>query len=86
MFNSVRSHGLQPTRFLCPWDSPGKNTGVGFMAFSRGSSQSRDRTCVSNAALADGFFTTSTTREALTVRVTCTDPPKSKVISDKGRV
>ena len=23
-------HGLQPTRFLCPWDSPGKNTGVGW--------------------------------------------------------
>ena len=22
-------HGLQPTRFLRPWDSPGKNTGVG---------------------------------------------------------
>ena len=22
-------HGLQPTRLLCPWDSPGKNTGVG---------------------------------------------------------
>ena len=21
--------GLQPTRFLCPWDCPGKNTGVG---------------------------------------------------------
>ena len=21
--------GRQPTRFLCPWDSPGKNTGVG---------------------------------------------------------
>ena len=21
--------GLQPTRFLCPWDYPGKNTGVG---------------------------------------------------------
>ena len=20
---------LQPTRLLCPWDSPGKNTGVG---------------------------------------------------------
>ena len=27
--NSVRPHGLQPTRLLCPWDSPGKNTGVG---------------------------------------------------------
>ena len=22
-------HGLQPTRFLCPWDFPGKNTRVG---------------------------------------------------------
>ena len=22
-------HGLQPTRLLCSWDSPGKNTGVG---------------------------------------------------------
>ena len=21
--------GLQPTKLLCPWDSPGKNTGVG---------------------------------------------------------
>ena len=26
--NSVRPHGLQPTRLLCPWDSAGKNTGV----------------------------------------------------------
>ena len=23
------SHGLEPTRLLCPLDSPGKNTGVG---------------------------------------------------------
>ena len=22
-------HRWQPTRLLCPWDSPGKNTGVG---------------------------------------------------------
>ena len=27
--NSLRPHGLQPTRLLCPWDSSGKNTGVG---------------------------------------------------------
>ena len=27
--DSSRPHGLQPTRLLCPWDSPGKNTGVG---------------------------------------------------------
>ena len=24
----LRVYGLQPTRLLCPWDSPGKNTGV----------------------------------------------------------
>ena len=27
--NSYRPHGLQPTRLLCPGDSPGKSTGVG---------------------------------------------------------
>ena len=27
--NSVRPHRRQPTRLLHPWDSPGKNTGVG---------------------------------------------------------
>jgi len=27
--DSVRPYGLQPTRLLRPWDSPGKNTGVG---------------------------------------------------------
>ena len=25
----LQPHGLQPTRLLCPWSSPGKNTGVG---------------------------------------------------------
>ena len=25
----LRPHGLQPTRLLCPWDFPGKDTGVG---------------------------------------------------------
>ena len=24
--DSLRPHGLQPARFLCPWNSPGKNT------------------------------------------------------------
>ena len=27
--DSVRPHGLQPTSLLCPWDFPGKHTGVG---------------------------------------------------------
>ena len=26
--NSLQLRGLQPTRLLCPWHSPGKNTGV----------------------------------------------------------
>ena len=25
----LQPHGLQPTRLFCPWDSPGKNTGMG---------------------------------------------------------
>ena len=29
MSNSVRSHRRQPTRLPRPWDSPGKNTGMG---------------------------------------------------------
>ena len=29
MSDSVRSHRRKPTRLPCPWDSPGKNTGVG---------------------------------------------------------
>ena len=29
MSDSVRPHRWQPTMLLCPWDSPGKNTGMG---------------------------------------------------------
>ena len=27
--DSSRPHGLQPTKLLCPWNFPGKSTGVG---------------------------------------------------------
>ena len=27
--DSLGPHGLQAPRFLCPWNSPSKNTGVG---------------------------------------------------------
>ena len=33
MSNSVRPQRWQPTRLFCPWDSPGKNTGVGAISF-----------------------------------------------------
>ena len=28
MSNSLRPHGLEPTKLLCPWDFPGNSTGV----------------------------------------------------------
>ena len=34
--DSLQSYGLQPTRLLCPWDSPGKNSGVGCRALLQG--------------------------------------------------
>ena len=43
------SHGLQPSRLLCPWNSPAKNTGVGSLPFSR-ALNSRDWTWVSCTA------------------------------------
>ena len=36
-----------PTRLLCPWNFPGKNTGVGCHALLKGSSQPRDWTLIS---------------------------------------
>ena len=32
--DSVQPHRWKPTRLCCPWDSPGKNTGVGCHCFS----------------------------------------------------
>ena len=36
MSNAWWPRGLQPTRLLCPWISPGKNTGVGCHALLQG--------------------------------------------------
>ena len=43
MYNSFWPHGLHST-----WNSPGQNTWVGKISFSRGSSQPRDQTQVSH--------------------------------------
>ena len=32
----LATHGLEPTRLLCPWDSPGKSTGVGCHSLLQG--------------------------------------------------
>ena len=48
---------------LCPWYFPGKNTGVVAISSSRGSSQSRDWTCVPCVFCITGrFFTTEPPR------------------------
>ena len=59
--DSSQPHGLQPIRFLCPWNFPGKNTEVA-IPFSRGSSWPRDWTQVS--WIAGRFFTIWAKREA----------------------
>ena len=33
---TLRPHGLWPVRLLCPWDSPGNNTGVGSHSLLQG--------------------------------------------------
>ena len=34
--NFLQPHGLYPSRLLCPWNSPGKNTGVGSQSLLQG--------------------------------------------------
>ena len=36
MSDSLQTDGLQPARLLCPWDFPGKNTGVSCHALLQG--------------------------------------------------
>ena len=53
--NFLQPHELWSSRPLCPWNSPGKNTGVGCCALLRGIFRPRDQTCV--FCIAGGFFT-----------------------------
>ena len=63
VFGSLRLHWLYPARLLCPWNSPGKNTGVGCHALLQGIFPTpRDWTQVSG--FASGFFTVWAPREA----------------------
>ena len=64
--DSLRTRGLQPARLLCPWDSPGKGTGVGChtllqeIFLTQGSNQ-----CLLHPLHSGGFFISSATWEAL---------------------
>ena len=63
---TVRPYGLQPVRLLCPWDSPGKNTGVGCHFLLQGilRTQEPDPRLLGLPALTVGLFTSSVTWEA----------------------
>ena len=52
------TNGLQLTRLLCPWDSPRKNTRVGAVPSSRGSSSLRNPTLTSGVSCTAGRFFT----------------------------
>ena len=55
-----------PAKLLCPWDFPGKNTGVGCHAFLQGIFPTQgSNLCLMSPASAGMFFTTSATWEAL---------------------
>ena len=36
VWSSLQPHGLQSTRFFCPWDFPGKNTGMRYHSLLQG--------------------------------------------------
>ena len=50
--DSLQPHGLKSARLLCPWNFPGKITGI-------------EPRSLMSPALAGGFFTSSATWEAL---------------------
>ena len=60
MSDSLQLYGLQPARFLCPWNFPGRILEWVAISYSRGLSQPRDQIHISNVypTLVGGFFTT----------------------------
>ena len=61
--DSLQPHGLQHSRPLCPWDSPGKNTGVGCHALLQGIFKPRNQNHVSCVScITGGLFTTEPPR------------------------
>ena len=62
MSDSLHPHGLQPARFLCPWDFPGKNTGMGCHCLLQGIFPNPGIEPTSNT-LAGRFFTTAPSGE-----------------------
>ena len=71
MSGSLHPYELWATRLLCSWDAPGNNTGVGCHTLLVGIIWTQGlNSCLQHLpALADGFFTSSTTWKALIIIV-----------------
>ena len=85
MSDSLWPHGLQTTRLLCPWSSPGRNTGVGCHFLLHGIFPSQGS---NTAILHCRLFNHWATREALAMQknnyifIPCPEDPRgaSKMI------
>ena len=65
MSNSLKAHGLQHDKLLCPWDFPGKNTGMSWHFLLQGIFLTQElNQSLASPALAGRFFTTHATWEA----------------------
>ena len=64
MLGCLRPYGPYPVKLLCPWDFPGKNTGVGDHFLLQGIFLI-EPTSLKSPVLAGGFLITSATWEAL---------------------
>ena len=53
---SLQLYGIYSPRLLCPWNFLGKNAKVACISYSRGSSQPKDRTCVSCISCTDRWI------------------------------
>ena len=63
--DSLWPHGLLLDKLLCPWNFPGKNTGVGCHFLLQGIFPTQESNlCLMSPALAGEFFTTVATWEA----------------------
>ena len=60
VFNSWKAYGLWPARLLCPWDSPGKNTGMDYHCLLQGIflTHGSNLHLLTSPALAGRFITT----------------------------
>ena len=63
--DALRPYGLYPSRLFCPWDSPGKNAGVGCHDLLQETLPTqRLNPHLISPALAGRFFTTNATWKA----------------------